>query len=1152
MILLVLAAGLVPSACAGVDGATSPEESLESGDAQVDWSETAAVAPELELLSGDAPTAPLGLTSTDGTGLVLAAMTADVAIEEPFALTQLHLVFDNPEDRTLEGRFEIDLPEGASLSRLAMKIGDTWQEGEVVEKQRARVTYEQFLHQRKDPALLEQGVGNRVSLRIFPIQARERRELVVTYSETLSSARPYRLRLRGLPSVGKLDARVHAAGKPVASLVTEGKAPLEDLLVSPADRASSPTVAVRAGRTLAMRVKLPSGAASADPLDRAIVLFDTSASRALDLEAGLRSLRAVVASMPREAPLVVACFDQEVHPVFEGTAGGFDDWAIERIRLRGALGASDLSGALAWAGAKARAEGESGQRVVIVGDGVATAGATKRDALALAAKKLGDEGVARIDAVVLGGLRDAEALSAIVRGAVAESGVVVPIEEGRAGIARRLGTTTLPRMDVAVDGASFVHPKRLEGAQPGDEVLVHAELDPASSARLRIGGTSVELAPVQGSERMLSRSLASAKIAHVAASSELPEEAKHAAIVALSTKHRVLSPHTSMLVLETDHDYTRFGLDRTAKVDVLVVRDGQVELASHARHGGAGPGKVASAPTFVPGGSAAAGSAAAPDTAQGNMWGSEIGDAFGAGGLGLSGIGEGGGGRSDGLGLGNVGTIGHGAGTGTGQGFGSGAGRLGGAHRARPPQVRMGATTVSGRIPPEVIQRIVRQNYGRFRLCYENALRVNPNLLGRVNTRFEIRLDGSVGNVRDEGSTIESVQMRRCVLSAFTQLSFPQPEGGIVTVTYPLQFTPEGFDPSAASPPAARAPRNADGTLASIRVPDAAPPRPVPSGRGDPLVAPGRREDAYEGRLREVMAKLARGESQAALDDARAWRRDAPGEVLALVALGEAAEAAKDTGLASRAYGSILELWSYRVDLRRFAGERLERLATRSAFALAEDAYRGAVADRPDHPSSHRLLAYALLKQGRAREAFEALDKSLTQTYPGGRFAGVIDVLRGDIGLAGAAWAKAEPAKRAEIERRLAERGAKLASAPSLRFVLVWETDANDVDLHVVDGRGNHAFYSSPELPTGGRLVADVTSGYGPEGFVLEGARASRAYPYKLRANYYARGPMGFGMGKVELVEHDGKGGLSFEDRPFVLMKERSMVDLGVVEAPKG
>ena len=179
-----------------------------------------------------------------------------------------------------------------------------------------------------------------------------------------------------------------------------------------------------------------------------------------------------------------------------------------------------------------------------------------------------------------------------------------------------------------------------------------------------------------------------------------------------------------------------------------------------------------------------------PISARGNMWGDSIGDAFGAGGLGLSGIGEGGGGRGEGIGLGSIGTIGHGAGTGTGQGFGSGHGRLGGSHRTRPPQVRMGATTVNGRLPPEVIQRIVRQNYGRFRLCYENGLRNNPNLQGRVSVRFVIGRDGSVSNVGNAGSDLPDPAVISCVTRAYYGLSFPQPEGGIVTVVYPIMFSP--------------------------------------------------------------------------------------------------------------------------------------------------------------------------------------------------------------------------------------------------------------------------------------------------------------------------------------------------------------------------
>jgi len=170
-----------------------------------------------------------------------------------------------------------------------------------------------------------------------------------------------------------------------------------------------------------------------------------------------------------------------------------------------------------------------------------------------------------------------------------------------------------------------------------------------------------------------------------------------------------------------------------------------------------------------------------------NMWGA--GDDFGFGGLGLSGAGRGGG-RGEGIGLGNIGTIGHGAGT--GQGVGGGGGRLGSGHRADAPRVRMGATSVSGRLPPEVIQRIVRQNFGRFRLCYENGLKKKPDLEGCVFVRFVIAKDGSVSSAGSAGSDLPDAGVVACVTKAFHGLSFPQPEGGIVTVVYPIMFSPGG------------------------------------------------------------------------------------------------------------------------------------------------------------------------------------------------------------------------------------------------------------------------------------------------------------------------------------------------------------------------
>jgi hypothetical protein len=179
-----------------------------------------------------------------------------------------------------------------------------------------------------------------------------------------------------------------------------------------------------------------------------------------------------------------------------------------------------------------------------------------------------------------------------------------------------------------------------------------------------------------------------------------------------------------------------------------------------------------------------------PLSARGNMWGDAIGDAFGAGGLGLTGVGEGGGGRGEGIGLGNIGALGHGAGTGTGQGFGNGHGRLGGAHQTKSPSLRQGTTQVNGRLPPEVIQRIVRQNFGRFRLCYENGLKGNPTLSGRVSVKFVIDRSGAVSTASDGGSELPDQGVIGCVVRGFGNLSFPQPEGGIVTVVYPIIFSP--------------------------------------------------------------------------------------------------------------------------------------------------------------------------------------------------------------------------------------------------------------------------------------------------------------------------------------------------------------------------
>ena len=188
--------------------------------------------------------------------------------------------------------------------------------------------------------------------------------------------------------------------------------------------------------------------------------------------------------------------------------------------------------------------------------------------------------------------------------------------------------------------------------------------------------------------------------------------------------------------------------------------------------------------------------------AVGSMLGRSVGESEGMGGLALTGIGEGGGGDGLGIGLGGIGTIGHTdgfAGIGTGgagtarRGFGfASRDSLGRSHRVSAPWFRSWGCCVgvSGRLPPEIVRRVIRSNFGRFRACYEDGLRRNPALEGRVTTNFVIGRDGSVSNVSDGGSDIGDKAVTSCVIRAFYGLSFPQPEGGIVTVVYPIAFSP--------------------------------------------------------------------------------------------------------------------------------------------------------------------------------------------------------------------------------------------------------------------------------------------------------------------------------------------------------------------------
>jgi TonB family protein len=176
----------------------------------------------------------------------------------------------------------------------------------------------------------------------------------------------------------------------------------------------------------------------------------------------------------------------------------------------------------------------------------------------------------------------------------------------------------------------------------------------------------------------------------------------------------------------------------------------------------------------------------------GGLTGTEVGEAYGVGGLGLVGTGRGGGGTGEGtIGLGNTGLIGKGGGGGSGSGYGKGSGAGFGGRGQRVPQVRQAKAQVQGALDKDIIRRIVRAHINEVRSCYNAGLTKNPNLQGRVAVNFVITGTGKVGSSVVQESTIKDSSVGNCIAQAVKRWTFPKPRGGgNVIVTYPFNLSP--------------------------------------------------------------------------------------------------------------------------------------------------------------------------------------------------------------------------------------------------------------------------------------------------------------------------------------------------------------------------
>jgi mannose-6-phosphate isomerase-like protein (cupin superfamily) len=542
-----------------------------------------------------------------------------VNIAGRIAHTEIEQAFFNDRAVVLEGIYRFPLPGDGSISGLSLLVGNTWMDGEMLEKQRARQIFQQIVDATvpRDPALLEWEQGNMFKLRIFPIPGRGERRIRLSYTQVLpvvGDTLRYRFPMGGSGATGteierfdmtiNVDRSQLGEGEIATPMLAMSRRDLEDRVELRAqqerffptydvgvdiaapqlrERVQTQTHVDQDGQPYFMVSLRPELELTRDerPTHYAFVL-DRSHSTSPELWAVGRGLvEALVGVMDPDDRFTVLTCDTACDESPEGLQAP-EPTAIDRTRAfleeQDLAGATDVGNMLVQAAeALARSNDDAHHVIVHLGDGTPSSGELAADKLAhLVREPLAD---ARVLAVALGARSDLTTLSAIVEltgGDLVQADARDDLRELVREL--RLRAQVPVARDLEIDlplGMSSVHRHGVTGLRSGDSLVLTGKLDQPVSGEIRLrarngSGVVEQSFPVslavpqraQGAQEHLPRTWAHTEIAHLTRTEGFDARER---IVSLSQRFTVLSRHTALLVLENDAMYREFNVVRQAR-----------------------------------------------------------------------------------------------------------------------------------------------------------------------------------------------------------------------------------------------------------------------------------------------------------------------------------------------------------------------------------------------------------------------------------------------------------------------------------------------------------------------------------------------------------------------------------------------------------
>lgn len=166
--ILTLVAGLLLG-----QGLATPAEAQRRPAPEPPRPEPALIAPPLIVAPG--AKVPVALRSA----------SVQVETDGGLARTTVLLTLFNPNDRLLEGNLSFPLQPGQQVSGFALDVAGALREAVPVPKPKAQQVFESVERRNVDPGLLEQTAGNQFRLRVYPIPAHGTRQVRLTIDEAL-------------------------------------------------------------------------------------------------------------------------------------------------------------------------------------------------------------------------------------------------------------------------------------------------------------------------------------------------------------------------------------------------------------------------------------------------------------------------------------------------------------------------------------------------------------------------------------------------------------------------------------------------------------------------------------------------------------------------------------------------------------------------------------------------------------------------------------------------------------------------------------------------------------------------------------------------------------------------------------------------------